>query len=423
MASTEEIKTAIVDRENDLRKKFREEHIIERELFKKAESLISKDVALIITGPRRCGKSILAFMLGSNKTFAYVNFDDERLIIEATELNKVLEAVYSLKGDVDFFIFDEIQNINGWEKFISRLIQTKRIILTGSNARLLSKELSTHLTGRHVDLTLFPFSFNEFLTLKGLKYNIHSTQDIAKIKNYLEEYLETGGFPLAQKLGRIFIVESYRDIVERDILQRYNIRYPVVFKELARYLISNISNEISFNQLKNVLKLKSSHTVKDYVSYLSNAYLLFVLERFSFKLKEQMLAPKKIYCIDNGIVNAIGFKFSENKGKAMENLVAIELFRRMNSNKKLEVYYWKDHQQREVDFVIKDGKNLIQLIQVTNISSKKEVNKRELDSLLRASTDLRCKNLLVVTYDYEAGEFYKTKKVRFIPLWKWLLGG
>ncbi len=416
-----EIKTAIVDRENDLRKKFQEEHIIAREVFKTAQSLVSKDVALFISGPRRCGKSILAFMLGLDKKFAYVNFDDERLVLEASELNKVLEAIYSLKGDVDFFIFDEIQNISGWEKFISRLVQTKKIILTGSNARLLSSELSTHLTGRHVDLALYPFSFSEFLALKGLKYSLYNTLDVSNIKNHLEEYLEMGGFPLAYKLGRIFIAESYKDIIERDVLQRYNIKYPGVFKELTKYLVSNVSSEISFNQLKNILKIKSPHTVKNYVSYLSNVYLIFMLERFSFKLKEQMLAPKKVYCIDNGVVNTIGFKFSENRGKVMENLVAIELFRRASLNKKREVYYWKDHQQREVDFVIKEGRVISQLIQVTGISSKKEINQREIQALLRASEDLKCKNLLVITRDYEAEEFPGIKKVRFIPLWKWLL--
>jgi predicted AAA+ superfamily ATPase len=420
MASIEDIKNAIVDRESELKKKFQEEKIIERQSRKHAEAMISKDAALIITGPRRCGKSTLALMLGTSKKFGYVNFDDERITMEASELNKVLEAIYSLKGDVDLLIFDEIQNIPGWEKFISRLIGTKEIVLTGSNARLLSRELATYLTGRHVDVVLLPFSFQEFLTFKDFEYNIYKTSDRAKIKNYLNEYLEIGGFPTAQKLGRVFLAENYKDIIERDVIQRYKIKNSAVFKELARYLISNASSEISFNRIKNIFGIKSPHTVKQYITYLSSAYLVFLVERFSFKLKQQSFAPKKIYCIDNGIISAVGFKTSSDRGKMMENLVAIELFRRA-SEAGWEIYYWKDYQQREVDFVIKDGKNIALLIQVTNISSKREIGERELDSLLRASEELRCNNLLVITYDYEDEEKISGKKIRFVPLWEWLI--
>jgi predicted AAA+ superfamily ATPase len=422
MVNVEEIKNAIVDREDELNKKFQEENIVDRQARSYAESMISKDAAVIITGPRRCGKSILAFMLGRGKKFGYANFDDERMSMEASELNRVLEAIYSIKGDVDLLIFDEIHNIVGWEKFISRLIGTKEIVLTGSNARLLSKELATYLTGRHVDVLLLPFSFQEFLAFKGLKYNTYRTSDIAKIKNYLQEYIEIGGFPTAQKLGRVFLVENYKDIIERDVIQRYRIKHSSIFKEVAKYLVSNASNEISFNRIKNIFGIKSPRTVKQYATYLSNAYLIFMLERFSFKLKQQILAPKKVYCIDNGILSAVGFKTSSDRGKMMENLIAIELFRRC-SEKKLELYYWKDHQQREVDFVIKDGKNVILLVQATDISSGEELDRRKLTSLLVAGRELRCNNLFVITYDYEAEEKVEGKTVRFVPLWKWLIGG
>ncbi|MEM4335409.1 MAG: ATP-binding protein [Candidatus Anstonellales archaeon] len=421
MVNVEDIKTAIVDREADLETRFREEKIVDREARAYAERLISKDAALVITGPRRCGKSILAFMLGSGKNFAYVNFEDERIAIRASELNKVLEAIYSLKGEVDLLIFDEIQNVPGWERFVSRLMGTKKIILTGSNATLLSKELATYLTGRHIDIMLFPFSFREFLDLKGFAYNVYKTFDRARIRNYFEEYIEIGGFPLAQKLGRIFLAENYKDIIERDVTQRYKVKHPAALKELAKYLISNVSNEISFNKIKNILGVKSSHTIKQYYSYLSNAYLIFMVERFSFKLKERILAPKKIYCIDNGIVSTVGFKISDNRGRAMENLVAVELLRKASKNKKFEVYYWKDYQQREVDFVIKNGKSVIGLVQTTAISSREEMDGRELGALVKASKELRCNNLLVITRDYEGEEKVGQKSIRFIPLWKWLI--
>lgn len=421
MANVEEIKSAIVDREEELCKKFQTEKIIERTAQKKAQVLVSFDTALIITGPRRCGKSILAYMLAQGKKSAYVNFDDERLRLEAAELNKVLEAVYALKGEVEFIILDEIQNIRGWELFVSRLLQTRKIIITGSNACLLSKELATHLTGRHMDYMLLPFSFTEFLALKYIRYNVNSTADRAKVKNCFTEYIKDGGFPLVQKIGRVFLAETYKDIIERDVLQRYKIQYTTILKELAKYLISNTTNEISFNRLKEMLNVKSIHTVKNYTTYLQNAYLLFLVERFSFKLKEQLRAPKKVYCIDTGLAQMISFKVSENKGKLLENIVAIELFRDIQSTNKKEIYYWKDHQQREVDFIIKEENKIKQLIQVTDISSKIELAEREIRSIIKASRELRCKDLLVLTRDYEAKEMIEKKSIQFLPVWKWLL--
>ncbi len=422
MPTVEEIKTAIIDREADLAGKFQKELIVPRELTSHAESMLSTDVALVITGPRRCGKSILAFMLGQGKKSAYVSFEDERLIMPAHELNKVMEAVYSLKGEVDILIFDEIQNITGWEIFVSRLLAGRKVILTGSNAQLLSSELATHLTGRHMDITLLPFSFREFLAANGIAAdNARSTMEMAKIKDLFSAYLERGGFPLAFRLGAVFLSEAYQDIIEKDAIRRYKIRRTSSFRELAKYLLSNASNEISFNKLKSIFGLKSPHTVKDYISYLSSTYMIFLLERFSFKLKEQIIAPKKVYCIDNGLIDCIGFRVSQNKGRAMENLVAIELFRRASRNKNLRVYYWKDHQQREVDFVVKEGQKITQLIQSTAVSSKKELNEREVASLLKASTELKCGNLLVLTHGYSAEEKIEGKKITFAPLWKWLL--
>lgn len=421
MVKIEEIKAAIVDREEDLKQKFAKERIIERENISKIKGLVSTDITLLITGVRRCGKSILAFMLGKDEKYAYVNFEDERLRVEAKDLNMILEAVYSLKGDVDLLIFDEIQNISGWERFITRLLLNKKIIITGSNARLLSKELATYLTGRHIDLVLFPFSFREALRFKGFEPNVYSTRDVAKTKNYLKEYLENGGFPLAYKIGRLFLVENYKDILERDIVQRYKIKYTGVLKDLAKYLVSNAASEVSYNKLKNIFNVKSVHTIINYTNYLQNAYLIFLIGRFSFKLKQQMLAPKKVYCVDAGLANALGFKISERYGSLIENVVAIELLRRQSLNRGLEVYYWKDSQQREVDFVLKGGLKVKQLLQVCYDVENYSVKERELNALTKASKDLRCKDLLVITWDYEAEEKVEGSRVKFTPLWKWLL--
>ncbi|MEM2940345.1 MAG: ATP-binding protein [Thermoproteota archaeon] len=419
MVNIEAIKSAIVDKEEELKNKVETERIIEREL---KVGKISEDVASIITGVRRCGKSILAFLLTQRKNAAYINFEDERLQLKQDELNAILEATASLKGEVEFIVFDEIQYMNGWERFISRILPTKKVIITGSNARLMSKEFSTFLTGRHIDFELFPFSFREYLLFNDFNPNMYLTKDIAKTKNLLVEYLKMGGFPLTYKVGRYFLSENYRDIVERDVIQRYNIKVKNALKDLAKYYVSNCAQEISFNKLKNILNLKSVHTVKDYSIYLSNAYLIFLLEKYSPKLKESIIAPKKVYCIDSGIVNTIGFKISENIGSLMENLVAVELLRRKSYwFKEWEVYYWKDSQQNELDFVIKEGPRVNLLIQVTYASGKDEVERREIRSLIKASEQLSCKELQIITWDYEDELKLENRMIKFLPLWKWLI--
>ncbi len=374
MVNKEIIKTAIVDKEEELKEKFRKENIINREL---KINTLSGDVANVITGMRRCGKSILAFLLTKDKNSAYVNFEDERLNIEAKELNAVLEAIYELKGDVEFIVFDEIQNVEGWERFVARLLTRKKIIITGSNARLLSRELATFLTGRHIDYKLFPFSFREFLVFNNFKPNPYLTKDIAKTKKMLREYLEIGGLPLAYKHGRRFVSETYGDIIERDVIQRYRIKYRKLLKNLALYYVSNFSSYISFNGLKKLFKVKNVETVKNYSEYISNAYLLIFLRRFSFRLKEQEIAPKKVYCMDNGIITTMSFRFSKNFGRLMENLVAIELERKKSYwFAGQEIYYWKDYRQREVDFVVMDGFRVKRLIRVTYAAGRDEVEPR-----------------------------------------------
>ena len=226
---------------------------------------------------------------------------------------------------------------------------------------------------------------------------------------------------MTYKLGNIFLLETYRDILERDVVQRYNIKYVKVLKEIAKYLLSNASQEISYSRLKNIFTVKSTHTIKNYISYLENAYVVFLVERFSFKLKEQALAPKKVYSIDTGLANVIGFNFLENRGKVMENAIAIELWRRIAIDKSRELYYWKDHQQTEVDFIIKEGKKITQLIQACYNISNQNTKEREIKALLKASHELRCKNALIITHDIEKEEKHQGLLIKYTPFWKWLL--
>lgn len=422
----EEIKRVIVSQKEETEEVFKKEKIIERE-HENLERFLKYPNILAVLGIRRCGKSVFSLNIFKDEKFGYINFDDERIAeLGAKDLDKVLQSFYELYGsDLENIILDELQNIAGWELFASRLRRTKKVIITGSNSKLLSGELATHLTGRYIDFTLFPFSFREFLTYEGFafeKQDIYSTKKVSEIKRKLNSYIEVGGFPEAHKFGKRIISRIYEDILNKDILRRYNIKYKKTFKEMTKYLITNFSSEITFSKLKSIFNINDVHTLKNYVDYLASAYLIFILERFSFKLKQQAIAPKKVYCIDTGIANTISFRASQNSGKLMENLIAIELFRRKSHwHDNWEIYYWKDHQQREVDFVIKEKNRIKQLIQVCYDVRDYNVKERELKALIKASKELKCDTLNVITWDYESEEKLNGKKIKFIPLWKWML--
>lgn len=399
----------------------RQERLIEREALESAKAALKHPNIAAVIGVRRCGKSIFSYLLAKQSRFGYINFDDERLVgLTAKDLNDVLEAFYQLYGEIDWVVLDEIQNVPGWELFASRLRRTKRVIVTGSSSRLLAGELATKLTGRYVDITLWPFSFREFLDLKQFKKAAtYTTLEKAKLLTLLREYLELGGFPEVNKFGKMMLPRIYNDIITKDVLLRHRIKKKEGIRALAKYLVTNFCEEVSYTKLAKILNVKHISTLSNWLSYLEEAFLIFKLDRFAFKLKAQFLAPKKIYCVDNGIASAVGFRFSESLGKLMENLVAIELQRKKNYG--LEIYYWKDHQQNEVDFVIKKGRVVKELIQVTYARSADEVAEREVKALIKASKELKCKNLVVISWDYRAEQKVKGKNIKFIPLLDWLL--
>lgn len=425
----EEIKKVITDQREDWETLLKKERIIQRDVpSDRMISMLSRPNILALLGVRRCGKSVLALSLLEGKTYGYVNFDDERLAgIQAKNLNGLLEAFYELYGrDLDTFVLDEIQNIDGWELFVTRLRRTKKVIITGSNANLLSEELSTHLTGRHVDFTLYPFSFREFLAFREslfTKEDLYSTANIATVKKLLDEYLELGGFPEAYTFGRAILSRIYGDIINKDVVNRYRIRHVSIFREMAKYLVSNFGKEQSFNKLKSVFSIKHLQTVRNYADYLASSHLIFFLERFSFKLKHQFIAPRKVYCIDTGIINSIAFQLSENRGRLIENAVAVELLRRKSYFDNTEIYYWKDHSGREVDFVIKEGPKVTSLVQVCYYLQDAATKEREIKALIRAGEELGCKELIVVTWETQGEEKPGHPPVRYVPLWKFLLQG
>jgi hypothetical protein len=424
MVGVDEIKRVVVSQREEIGEILEKEKIIDREV--KAPTLkryLAFPNILAVLGIRRCGKSLLSWLLLKEEEFGYINFDDERLYsLEAGDLDKVLQALYEIHGpDLEYIILDEIQNVPGWELFANRLRRTKKVIITGSNSRLLSGELATHLTGRYMDFTLFPFSFREFLDFSGFSFSemdLYSTKKISRLRRLLEDYMRSGGFPEVYKFGTRVPVRIYEDIINRDVIQRHRIRHQKALKDMARYLLTNSPCEITFSKLKNVCSIRDVHTVKNHINHLESAYLFFVLERFSFKLKQQIIAPKKVYCTDTGIIGSMAFKTSQDRGKLMENVVAVELLRRKNYwHNGWEIYYWKDHLQREVDFIIKEGTEVKQLIQVTYASGRDEVKDREIKAIRKASWDLGCKAMKVITWDYDD----KEGSIEFVPMWKWLI--
>jgi predicted AAA+ superfamily ATPase len=422
----EMIKRVLVSQREELDKMLGGGDIIERRTPEILAYLAHPNI-LVITGPRRCGKSVLANLLLGGKEYGYANFDDERLMeIGARELDTVLEAMYGLHGpELEFIVLDEIQNVLGWELFASRLRRTKKVIITGSNARLLSGELATHITGRYMDFNLFPFSFLEFLACRGLKISkesLYSTKEISQIKKQLESYIDMGGFPEVQKFGKPILGRIYDDIILKDAILRYGIRYRTTFRELARYLLANAGHEITFSRLGKHLSIKDVHTVKNYVDFLCSVYLVFLVERYSRKLKQRTIAPKKVYSIDTGLSGAVAPSEPEAIGRTMENIVGVELLRRNAfSDRPYEVFYWKDHRQREVDFVIVERGDVKTLLQVCHHFENQDTRKRELDNLVRASAELDCSELLLISWEDEEDMIHAGARIRQVPLWKWLL--
>ena len=395
--------------------------IVQRE---RKNGFLETSMIKVITGIRRCGKSFLTYLLLKDKNFGYVNFDDERIVLN--EPDKIKNTLIEIYGDVKYLFLDEVQNLDKWELFVNRLYREGyNLFITGSNAKLLSRELATHLTGRHYSIELFPFSFREFLKAKDFKENLETGRGKSLAKHELFNYMTSGGFPeivVEEENPKIYLNSLFTQITEKDIILRYNIRYRKTIKEIASILINNISSLISSNRIKNIVGLKSDHTARNYIGFFEEAYLFLFLSKFSFKLSEIERSPKKVYCIDPGIANSVSMKFSENLGRLMENVVALDILRRKSYwHPEREVFYWKDYQGREVDFVLKEGLKVKQLIQTTYASGRDEIERREIKSLLKASRELGCKNLLVITWDYEDEENLEGRRIRFLPLWKWLL--
>jgi len=386
---------------------------------------------IALSGVRRCGKTYILFQLikklmDENKNVAYINFEDPRFDDRVEQLDLIYKTFlehFGKEGRIYLF-FDEVQNIKKWERWLAAMYEKDiKFFVSGSNASLLAGEFSKSLSGRHKLVKIYPLSFKQFVLFKDISLTDekkwHITEEMSKIKRLLNEYLHYGGFPEVVFNGRKDILKDYfEDILTKDIISRHNIKFKQSLKELAFFLLTNVSSLHSLYSLNKRIQARSINTIKNYLMFLEDAYLLIKIPLFSFSLKKQLANPLKIYSIDVGMRNAVSFRFSEDMGKLYENATAIELIKRFG---KESIFYWKSSKHKEVDFVLKQGLKIKQLIQVCYDLENIEAKKREIKTLLEASKELRCSNLLIITEDKEDEEKIKGKTIKYIPLWKWLL--
>jgi len=394
--------------------------------------------ATTIVGPRRAGKTYFLFTVMKNlmrnmeKTrIVYMDFEDDRLLpLTLDDMRTMMDVYYEIypenKSKKVYLFLDEVQNVPRWELFVRRVMDKEnvQVFLTGSSSRLLSGEIATALRGRSITYHIFPFSFREFLRVRGIEVKKYlSSGDRARIMHGLNEYMRFGGFPeivmSEREETKLRILKEYVDtMLMRDVVERYGIKNIRVLRILFNSLISSFSSTFSVNRFSNRLRSQgiriSKNTLYEYMVYLEDAFGVFLIRRFSYSLMKVEQSLPKVYPIDVGYLRLYSTSFSANTGRLMETIVALELMRRKYSNPRIGIFYWKNG--GEVDFVVKEGEKVRELIQVTYASGKDEIDKRELRAMERAAEELRCKRKTVITWDYE-----EDGEVRFVSLWKWLL--
>lgn len=384
-------------------------------------------LAQVVIGVRRSGKSTLCHkvLLEHNVKYGYANFDDDRLAnLQTEDLNTVLSCIYQIYGtDIKYIFLDEVQDVDGWHLFVNRLLRTNlHVVVTGSNAKLLSGELATHLTGRYNEIHLFPFSFREYCEYHNIDTNGVTTKTEATTKRAFMEYITMGGFPELQNIRnkRGYVQSLLEAIVTKDIRLRFKIRNVDVLRKTANHLINNVCQEVNYGSIAELLGT-TDQTVKKYVDYLRQAFLIQLLNKHSFKSKER-IRNAKAYIVDPGLQNNRENSFAaENVGWRLENVVYTELLRRC-SNDFLDIYYYKaSPRSKEVDFVVCNQDKAVELIQVAyDIDNEKTFN-RETSSLVKASTALRCDNLTLIAFTQTRDEMIDGKRIKILSAVDWLL--
>ncbi len=366
-----------------------------------ADELLQNPLIKLITGPRRVGKSVFALLMLQGQNFAYLNFDDNRLL-EKWDEDLAMSALDDVYPDYDFMLLDEIQNLPDWDLWVSKLYRRgKNLIITGSNANMLSSEMATVLTGRYLQIEMLPFSLDETMRWKNISPD--REEQSAQAIMLADDYMRNGGYPEtipARSITKSYLSTLFDSILLKDVAQRHKVRNTSDLYNLASYLLSNFCNPISANELAGELGMSSVATTKKFCDYLNEPYLFFYLPRFNNKLKLMNKAPKKIYVVDNGFVQSTAFNLSENLGRLLENQVFVELLRRGYIPGQT-LFYYRTRNDKEIDFVTRKGAKVEQLIQVCYDMNSEKTRKREFDALVEAAEELHCDNLLIITNSQE----------------------
>ena len=402
--------------------------IVDRDCEKDAIKYLKYKEILAITGVRRCGKTYIMYYLmqhlGKNKipkeNILYLNFEDERLaFIEPKDLDKIYEwylEFSNAKGKVYFFL-DEIQNVPLWEKWLSRSFEKIKFVISGSNSTLLSSELASAITGRYIELQLYPFSFKEYLAYKDKslidKNKAFLPEYAAKISNHLKKYIQLGGFPEVLLYGKEDLLQQYYStILLKDIISRYNIKHKDFIEKISLYLMSNLGKLSSLYALDKIYPI-GINTIKNYLNFIEKCFLLFFMNKFDYSIKKQHANPKKVYAVDVALARAVSFKFTDDKGRILENIIFMELKRR-----KKESYYHKE--KYECDFVVKRGMKITEVIQVCYELDENN-KKREINGLTEAMNKFNLKQGIILTDNQEEELKEGNKKIIIKPDWKWLI--
>ena len=388
-----------------------------------ADEWLQTSEILIISGIRRCGKSVLMQQIRDRlveKDF-FFNFDDERLAnFKLDDFQKLQECFVELFGEQHTYYFDEIQNIEGWERFVRRLYNAgNKIVITGSNARMLSRELGTHLTGRYIQVEIYPFSFQEYLAMNEIPVNaktLYTTTGRATMVKSFVKYMECGGFPKFLQDGSVsYLTSLYESIIYRDILTRNGLTNEKEMLELMFYLASNATKRVTYSSLGKVVGIQHPDTIKNYLEYIQQTYLISQLFRYDPSVKKQMMSPKKIYFVDNAIIKRIGFNATENNGVFLENLVFIELKRRG-----WDVYYYED--KKECDFIVRKGLHISDAYQVTLKMDSPQTREREIAGVREAMQAYSLSKGYILTFEgKETINFDDGTIVEVVPVWEWIL--
>lgn len=386
--------------------------------------LLSNPIIKLITGPRRVGKSTYALLMLQGRNFAYLNFDDN-LLLSAWDEELVMRTLDEVYAGYEYLLLDEVQNLKDWDVWVSKLYRRgKNLVITGSNAKMLSSEMATVLTGRYLQVEMLPFSLSETMEWKGVSTGGDENARQTEMTVIADDYLRNGGYPETidmRNITRSYLSTLFDSIIWKDVAKRHNIRNITDLNNLALYLLSNFCNPLSANDIAREISMTSVTTTRKFMDYLHEPYLFYYLPRFNNKLKLMKKAASKVYVIDNGFVAAKAFNLSENLGRLLENEVFVELLR-MGYKVETTLFYYRSRNDREVDFVTRQGTRIERLIQVCYDMSSPKTEKREVDSLIECAGELKCNNLMVITNNDEREILKDGYNIKVVPFVKFVMG-